>query len=68
MKLIQRAVLSRYFNMVGIFVVLLNAILMTIEISIHYEESFQGVFSRLNIMNYIFVGELKCFPTLMMFF
>ncbi|XP_002122201.2 LOW QUALITY PROTEIN: two pore channel protein 2 [Ciona intestinalis] len=55
MRLIQRIVMSRYFNLIGNLMVLLNAILMTVEIAIHYEESFQTVFSRLNIMNYIFV-------------
>jgi len=38
--------------------VLLNAILMTVEIAIHYEQAFQEVFSRLNIINYVFVGKL----------
>lgn len=57
MVIVQKIVLHKYFNMVGNIVVLLNAILMTVEIAIHYEEAFQGVFSRLNIMNYVFVGQ-----------
>uniref|UniRef100_H2YUA3 Ion transport domain-containing protein n=1 Tax=Ciona savignyi TaxID=51511 RepID=H2YUA3_CIOSA len=56
MQTLQRIVLNRYFNVVGNLVVLLNAILMTVEIAIHYEEDFQAVFSHLNIMNYVFVA------------
>ena len=57
MRMIQRVVLSRPFKYFGVFVVLLNAIMMTVEISIHYEQAFQAVFSDLNIINYVFVGK-----------
>ena len=60
MQMIQKVVLSRYFSLVGVLVVLLNAIMMTVEIAIHYDQAFQGAFSRLNIINYVFVGKLYC--------
>ena len=57
MQVIQKVILSRWFNMAGNLMVLLNAVLMTIEIAIHYDEAFQEAFSRLNIMNCVFGGK-----------
>jgi len=57
--MIQRFVLNPNFDRLGVVVVLLNAVLMTVEIAIHYEQAFQEAFSRLNIINYVFVGKLR---------
>jgi len=64
LQLIQRFVLHKCFNFIGNVMVVANAILMTVEIAIHYEEAFRTAFSRLNIMNYVFVGKTFCIECL----
>ncbi|XP_039262935.2 two pore channel protein 2-like [Styela clava] len=55
-KRVQVLVLHPAFNIIGNIMVLLNAILVTVEIAIHYEIAFREVFSRLNVVNYIFAA------------
>ena len=57
MVVLQQVVFGKGFEIAGNLMVLCNAILMTIEIIIHYEADFQHSMSRLNIVNYVFASK-----------